>query len=345
MIQKTYRIIACAFIMMFAHNAYAQKYMHDSAYYKTFLNTITARIYTIKDYADFTFPAINNNSNLKYRANTTVRLGAGVTYDNTSVNLSASTGNSNKDRGKTKSFDIQLHFFPRKWTCDLLYLHYKGFYVDPKGYASEVPNAYYYRPDVKMDLAGFTAYRNLNYKKFSYRTAFNQNEWIQKSAGTVLFGGGIYYQNVHSADSSLIPVKVKSYFSNADFKSFHFISAGPGIGYAHNLVIQKHFYLLGSAIVNGNINFSTDGNGTINNKKTSFEPAFVYKAAAGYGGNVWNVSLSWAGDLLLIRQSNISKTNVFPTGYIWLALARQFRLKKPVPVVHNVLKAVFGDTD
>lgn len=347
-INKKYCFAIVVFILTLHNTGYSQKLLHDTAYYKTFPDALTVRIYSVKDYANFNFSALSNNSNLKYRPNTNVNLGLGATYNNVSLNLSAGFGFINKvndDKGKTKSIDFQLHFFPRKWVSDLLYLHYKGFYAAPEGYASIIPNSYYYRPDIKMDMIGFTAYRNVNYRKFSFRSAFNQNEWIKKSAGTLLFGGGIYYQNIYSKDSSLIPPKVAQYFSNADFKNFHFVSIGPGIGYAYTLVIKKHFFLLGSAIINGDINFSTDGNGTINNKKTSFEPAGVFKAALGYGGNVWNVSLNWAGNVLLTQQANVSKANVFPSGNIRLMLAKQIMLKKPIPVINNIINGIFGNSD
>ncbi len=265
---------AIAFFILFTgfgFSARSQEILHDSTYYTTFPNSLTVRLYSIKDYSGFTLPAIGDAKDLKYRANSNYNIGLGATYLNTSVNLSAGFGFVNKgndDKGKTKAFDVQIHFFPRKWMDDFLFLHYKGFYVSPQGYAANASNIYYYRPDIRMNLAGFTAYRNFNYRHLSFRSAFNQNEWIHKSAGSFLLGGGIYYQEIYSHDSSLIPSKLAQDFSNPNFKNFHFISVGPGIGYAYTLAFAKHYFLLGSAIINGNINFAEDGNGAIKNKKT-----------------------------------------------------------------------------
>ena len=343
MIKKHVALLNAIFLFLLHINTFSQK--HDSLYYKTFSNALTARIYTVKDYADFSFSSINKNSNITYRSNATINLGVGVTYKNLSGNLSAGFGFLNKGiekRGKTSSLDFQFHFFLQKWTSDLLFLHYKGFYAAPGNYPLALPGNYYYRPDIRLNLTGLTAYRVQNSGKFSYRSAFYQNEWIRKSSGTLLYGGAVYYESINSNDSSLIPSKVAELFTNSNFYNFHFISFGPGIGYAYALVIKKHFYVLASAIINGNINFSTDENGSIKNKRTSFGPGVNFKTAAGYGGPVWNVSLSWAGNVLLVKQANIPNANTFPTSEVRLTLARQIILKKPIPVVGNAIDKILG---
>ena len=349
MIIKKYCFVIAFFILLggFDSSVYSQKILHDSAYYQTFHNVLTVRVYSIKDYVDFRFPAMSGGGDLKYRANTDYNLGLGATYLNTNANLSTGVGfinNGNNDKGKTKSFDLQLHFLPRKWFGDFTYIHYKGFYAAPEGYATD-PNTYYYRPDIKTDAVGFDAYRNLNYRKLSFRSAFNQNEWIKKSAGSFLFGGGIYYQTVHSDDSSLIPSKLAQNFANPDFKKFHYINFGPGIGYAYTFAFAKHYFILGSTIINGNINFATDENGSLKNKRTSFEPSGIFKGSIGYNGSVWNVNINWAGDMAFVKQAGFSKAAIFPTGSVRLMVAKQIFLKKPIPLVSNIINGIFGTDD
>jgi len=334
------------FILLLNINVSSQS-SHDSLYYKTFPNALTIRMYMVKDYADFTFSSYDKKANLTYRSNATTNLGAGITYKNVSANFSAGFGflnNGIEERGKTSALDFQFHFFLQKWTADLLFLHYKGFYAAPENYPSELPGSYYYRPDIGLNLFGLTAYRIQNFRKFSYRSGFYQNEWIRKSSGTWLYGGGIYHESIHSDDSSLIPQKIAVYFPEANFYNFHFISFGPGIGYAQTIVIKKHFYVLGSAIINGNINFSSYKNGSANNE-TSFEPGIIFKTATGYSGALWNASLSWAGNVLWVKQSNVSRANIFPVSEVRLTLARQIMLKKPIPVAANVIEKIFGEED
>lgn len=321
--------------------------LHDSVYYKTFSKALTVRIYSVKDYAAFSFRSFNKNSILKYKSNTTLNLGAGVTYKNLSGNLSTGFGFLNpgiEERGKTKFLDFQVHFFPRKWSSDLLFQHYKGFYA-PEGFASATPHSYYYRPDIYLNLIGFSVYRLQNFQQFSFRAPFNQNEWIRKTSGTFLYGGNIAYENIHSNDSSFIPAKVADLFPDAGMNKFYFISIGPGAGYAQTVVFKNHFYILGSAVLNANLNFSAGRSDSITNKQTSFEPGLIFKTAAGYGGNAWNVSLSWAGNILFVKQAALQKTNNFYSGELRLTLARQITLKKPIPVVSNVIEKVFGKED
>jgi hypothetical protein len=71
-------------------------------------------------------------------------------------------------------------------------------------------------------------------------------------------------------------------------------------------------------------------------------PGVNFKTAAGYGGPVWNVSLSWAGNVLLVKQASIPNANTFPTSEVRLTLARQIILKKPIPVVSNAIDKIFG---
>jgi hypothetical protein len=338
-----FRAVTFLFILHLGIHAQSQ---HDSLYYKTFPNALTVRIYSVKDNTGFTLSSLNNASNITYRSNATTNLGIGVTYRNISANVSTGFGflnNGIEERGKTTSFDFQFHFFMQHWISDLLILHYKGFYATPGSYPYEPAGDYYYRPDIGLNLLGLTAYHVQNAQRFSYRSAFNQNEWIKKSSGTLLYGGGVYFERINSKDSGLIPSKSSKLFPN--FSDFHYISFGPGIGYAYTMVIKKHFYVLASAIINGNINFSTSENGSINANNTSFQPGISFKTAAGYGGNVWNISLSYAGNILWVKQAGVPEANTFPASEVRLTLARQIILKRPVPVVNGMINKIFGKED
>ena len=333
-----------SFLILLQNNTFAQ-HIHDSLYYTTFPNALTVRVYTAKDYADFSFASTNKRYGIQYKSNAATNLGVGVTYKNVSGNFSSGFGflnNGIEERGKTSTLDFQFHFFPRNWTSDLTFLRYKGFYATPQYNPHQIPGSYYYRPDIQLTLLGLAAYRIQNGNKFSFRSAFFQNEWIKKSSGTLLYGGAIYYQSISADDSSLIPVKLAGFFANKDFSNFHFISIGPGIGYARTTVLKQHFYLLGSAIINANIIFSTDKNNLTKNTLIGFEPALNFKTAAGYSGKAWNVSLSWAGNILLAKQAYVSKANTFPVSEVRLTLAKQIMLKKPVPVLSNAIDKIFG---
>lgn len=328
--KKIYAVFTCLLFLMSYHISAQKADTHDSSYYKTFPNSLTLRFYFSKKYANLYFQPTDGSKNLQYRANTKLNMGIGFTYHNFSLNGALGFGflNNNQDeKGKTKSLDLQLHLYPTGWTGDLLAVHYKGLYAYPKDYASNTPNVYYYRPDITFNLFGLSAYRVVNSNKFSYRAAMTQNEWQKKSAGSLLYGGGIYYSEF-SGDSSIIPSKLAPSFLQAGVTNFHFVTVGPGVGYAFTLVAAQHFFFMGSVIANANINFSTDEAGGAKKNKVSFEPGAVGKAAIGYNGNVWDVSMNWAGNAFLTKEPVASKTNFLSTGNFRLIFAKKIMLKQ-----------------
>jgi uncharacterized protein DUF4421 len=323
--------IFCLTILI-SSSLFAQKKAdtHDTSYYKTFLHSLTPRFYFSKKYADLTFQSADGTKDLQYRANTKLNMGIGATYNNLTLNVAFGFGflnNNIEEKGKSKSLDLQLHLYPNGWAADVLAMHYKGVYTYPKSYASYNSNIYYYRPDIKLNLFGITAYRVANANKFSYRAAMIQNEWQKKSAGSLLYGGGIYYSGFQG-DSSIIPSKVSASFSQAGVDNFHFISVGPGVGYAYTVVAAQHLFLMGSLIANANINFSTDENNNTKSSKVSFEPAAVFKAAAGYNGNVWDVSINCASNAFLVKEAAVAKANFLSTGNFRLIIAKKIMLNK-----------------
>lgn len=317
-------------LLIFVQYSYGQKTdTHDTSYYETYPNLFTGRIYLSHKYANIKFQSSGTAEDLEYRGNTKLVTGIGGTYKGITLNLGLGFGflNNNDDKGKTKSINLQIHAFPKGLTIDLLAIHYKGLYAYPKNYGTFIPNTYYVRPDANFNLVGLAAYKVANAQKFSYNAAMIQSEWQKRSAGSLLYGGGIYYNEIKD-DSSLVPSKVASSFSQGSINKFHFLTIGPGIGYAYTLVAIKHLFIMGSVIGNANIYFSADETGSATNKKTSFEPLVIYKAAAGYNGSVWDVSATWAGNAFLVKESNVSKANFLPTGNFRFNVAKRINVKR-----------------
>src|SRR6186713_2664171 len=63
------------FLILTQQNTFAQ-HVHDSVYYKTFPNVLTVRVYTVKDYAHFSFASLTKRSGIHYKSNATTNLGA-----------------------------------------------------------------------------------------------------------------------------------------------------------------------------------------------------------------------------------------------------------------------------
>jgi hypothetical protein len=177
---------------------------------------------------------------------------------------------------------------------------------------------------------GFSAFRIANPDKFSYRAAITQNEWQTKSAGTLLYGGEVYYGRM-KGDSALVPKKASNNFEQARLNRINFFSIGPGVGYAYTLVIHKNFFVTGSAIGSLDLNFSSEeeeGNKQASQTKFTVLPGAIYRGAIGYNSSTWTVSANIVGNALYAGSASSSKEYFLPTGNIRFVLAKKIGLKK-----------------
>ena len=320
-------IIITALFFMYACKATAQLQAtaaNDTAFYITYPKMLTGRFYFYQKYTAFNFQGSGQIKDLQYRPNTTINMGVGVTWHNFSLNLAYGFGflNQDKEKGKTKYLDLQGHFYPKKWVVDWFGELYKGYYLYPKGYAAVIPDNYYVRPDAKVNLFGIAAYRVLNNNRFSYNAAMIQNEWQKKSAGSLLLGAETYY-GVMKADSAWVPAAVADNYKQTGINDIKFFSIGPGMGYAYTLVVQQHFFAMGSLALNFNLGFSTETGIAGKNNKTALNAAALFRAAAGYNSSTWNLSANWVGNRLPVSGSASSNNYLLQTGNYRVILAKK----------------------
>jgi hypothetical protein len=294
-----------------------------------FPDRLTGRIYGGQKYAHFTIPTNGSTPDIIYKANHKFDLGIGATWHNFTLNVGyglSSLNNNRADKGKTKGFDFQFHLYPHKWAVDVMLVMPKGMYIDPKGLVAPAGKTYYFRKDVQEKLLGIAAYHVPNKEKFSYRAAIQQNEWQKKSAGSVLYGGEIYYGSL-KGDSSLIPANIQGNYSQAGMFEVSYITVGPGIGYAFTAVADQHFYLMLSGIANAKVNFVTEDYGVGTKKKTSFDPTIIFKGGIGYNSNNWSVGAYAMGNVLWLKGKS-SNDNYFVDGGVFrVQVAKKFHLK------------------
>jgi hypothetical protein len=315
----------------------------DTAYYMAFPNMITTRFYFSQKYTAFTLKAPGAGTDLQYRPNTSLNVGAGATYHNFSLNIAVGVDllNPDKGKGKTHYLDLQAHFYPEKWSIDLLGQFYKGYYLYPKGMTATPASNYYLRPDLNVHLYGISIFRILNYKKFSYRAAIIQNEWQKKSGGSLLMGAAFNYGKINS-DSSLVPFPFSNDFPQAGIKDIHFVSFGPAVGYAYSLVVQKHLFITGSVSVNFNLGFSTEKGVGVAINNTDVHSFSIVRLAAGYNSSSWNISANWVGNQLPIAGSTFSEKYSLKTGNYRFIIAKKImpglKLKRQLNKIDRLLK-------
>src|SRR5579872_6604365 len=90
---------------------------HDTSYYRSFSGTIIARMYLSRSYLQFKMQPPAGIAHMSYPVNKPLSLGVGLTYKSFSFSFSKGLNflQSNKDKGETKSTDLQMHLYKRKW--------------------------------------------------------------------------------------------------------------------------------------------------------------------------------------------------------------------------------------
>src|SRR5450432_2886629 len=318
---------------------------HDSIYYTTYRSMLTARAYLSRKYNVLSFNPPAPTQSFQYRATTSLNLGIGATYHAFTVNIGfgISKFNPGNEKGNTKYLDLQGHFYTRKWNIDLLGEFYKGYYLTPQGLAAPSGKSYYLRPDIGLSLVGFAFYRALNDKKFSYQAGLLQNEWQKKSAGSILYGGEIYYGAIHG-DSSLTPALIDPGVYALSIDKFHFFSFGPGVGYAYTFVYKEHLFILGSATVNLAFRYSTEVSSAYSQHAShlSFRPNYILHAGAGYNGKKWSFSVLWVDSELFMKGANMGYNYTVDVGNYRLVYARRFNLDRKTKRILEPIPAILG---
>ena len=127
----------------------------------------------------------------------------------------------------------------------------------------------------------------------------------------------------------MIPKQVESSFPKASgIDNVNVFGVGIGGDYAYTLIIAKHFFLTGSAIVNLNANFSAMEDMNDKKNKTSIKPSAIYKAAIGYNSDSWDISANWVANGLLARGNDFSDDFLVSAGNYRLIFSKKIALRK-----------------
>lgn len=267
----------------------------DSLYIAPYEKQNAVSVYFGKNYLSLN-RSINSNDEIEYIPNNPFTVGLGVTVANTIIDVSFGHGFqflSEKENGKTKSFDFQLHHNARKFMVDLFIQNYKGFYTeDDRG---ENTNLY---PDLKISQYGLHADYVFNHEKFSTKAAFNQSERQLKSVGSFLLGGGAYLTKIET-DSIPLPN------NRTSLSNFQLGISG---GYSYTWVINNHWSLSGSVSVGMNI--GNDQSGIFGKEKLEIYPTVLPRVAVGYATDLWSLRLSSINNMIFSNYSESENSNM-----------------------------------
>lgn len=267
----------------------------------------------------------NNLSGMSYHANTTPSLGLGMTVG--SITGSYSHGldflQNDSRKGATSFNDFQLRVYKRKWTIDAIGSFSKGYYLRPEGLGALPGQPFDIRPDLGNQLLGLGIYRVLNDKRFSYGAALSQNEWQKKSAGSFLLGAEAYYIATQ-ADSSFVPINADSLYHERMLHRLHTLQFGPSAGYVYCLVVDKHYFLMGSLNLGLNAGYNSESGNYARGIKIDFWWDYVFRLATGYNSTRWSLSFSWLGGQVSSRGAVSDYRYFYDTGIYKLVYAYRF---------------------
>jgi hypothetical protein len=296
--RRTTQIFLLAFICLsFGFTAMAQQFSrpdHDTSYYRSFKGSLITRLFFSRNYNQIKLDPSAAFPAMTYHANTPLSLGVGVTFRFVSISVSKGLNflQSDNRKGKTSSFNLQIHLYKKKWTFDGLAQFYKGYYLGQSDLGSVFGPGQYLRPDIRLQTVGMAAYRVLNDTKFSYGAGLSQNAWQLRSAGSFLVGGQAFYTSL-SADSALVPYEADSNTNKKDIRKVHLLEIGPGIGYAYTFVFERHYFLLGSVNANLNLAASREIGASGQGVKVGLSTNTILRLGAGYNHYKWGISAVW----------------------------------------------------
>lgn len=302
----------------------------DSSYVISYERFFIGRTFLSEKFTRFDLLDRDSGSSLKFRPNTTLNLGIGMTYGKFSINISQGFRflNPENQRGETSWLDLQTRIYARRYIVDLYGQFYEGFYLrntDEHNRGNTRSEPYYLREDIELRQLGISFMYIFNSEKFSYRASFTQNEWQQKSAGSMLLGLETY-GGYTRGDSSLIPFNVvpTDFFGNVPVQELSYFEIGPSAGYAYTYVYRKHWFATAHLSANLSLGWITETTPVGSRDKMGLYPNFLYRFVVGYNSPKWFVGASLVNNSLQMRSAFGNFRYRTETGNLRLSVAMRF---------------------
>lgn len=292
--------------------AYAQI---DSSYIKVDEQQFAVKAYTAQNL--FFINKTIGEDEVTYMANNPMAIGFGCAINNTILSFSYGYGFDfmrKKSYGETKSLDFQYHYYGRKFVADIFFQRYKGFYKDvDDAKDNEIVTLY---PDMSVNMYGAFAQYIVNNKRFSYKAAFSQNERQKISAGSFLFGVGVYLTNI-SSDSSFV------YRDKNHLRNFQF---GINAGYAHTWVLNPKWNI--NASLSLGVNVGSEKINTFGKQKLEVYPMVFPRLSTGYNLDSWSLGFSFLSNVIFPSISEEDQVGMF-SGGIQVSFIKRFDANIP----------------
>lgn len=280
----------------------------DSSYIRHYPQKITIYPYLSKNLLIMKVESLEGEKS--YMPNNPPNIGLGVAIKNTIIDLSYGYGVDclrNSDKGKTTSFDFQLHSYGQKISVDLFVQKYHGFYTDEEGEIELYPG-------LKVYQYGIYGQYIFNNKRFSYKAAFNQSEKQLRSAGSFLVGFGAYKTDITSDDNSFV------YNEKHSLHNFQFGVSG---GYAYTWVVGRFWTI--SASGTAGLNVGCEKLEDFGKQGLDVYPTVFPRVSVAYNREAWALGLAYVGNEVFPSVSKGSSISLI-SGVVQLTFTK--RLEK-----------------
>lgn len=298
------------------------------------------RLFGASKFARYTINDRAYSQRLRYAVNENYTTGVGLTYKHLGVSASFRIPFLKSDTarfGQTKSVDIQAAIYLRKFTMDIYYTYYKGYYLYDRDILA-IPvtdNTFPRRSDMRSVSTGMTMQYIYNNKRFSFRAAFLQTEQQKKSAGSLITGAGLHFIRV-MADSPIISgaLRYPAYFGNNPYNKTNIATLFVNAGYAYNYIFGKHFFICGALVAGVGINHTSLSDEVTHKSEGQFAAHFdgSVKLVVGYNNRQYFAGLQYIN---FINRNNTpvdATWQEFQAGNIRLTLAKRFALKRKTKI-------------
>lgn len=335
-----------AFLLLICpETVFGQKLTYNKSYIEDHSKDFIIKFFGGTKFSGYKIDQRGGGNAVVYKSNDNISTGIGFSYRFLGLSIAFRApvlNNDNVRYGKTKALDLQSSFYNRKYTLDVYGQFYQGLYLKNADIlASPLPQGtMLIRPDLKTSVIGLNTHYIFNYKRFSYRAAYVQNEYQKKSAGSALAGISIYRFGI-DADSGVIPSDISDYglFNNSRFNRSRIFSLAVNAGYAYTRVLKKHFFITAALIggIGSNWTSLTDERLNIEDKKTNWQINGTLRLAAGYNSKRYFAGLQYFNFLTKNASPFSNSWQEFESGYVRFTVAKRFGVKK------NMIKEVYNE--
>lgn len=320
------RFIVFLFAFFLITPLFGQEDVEVTAYPQRKSNSDSIRGLYIQRYPDhfFLWPVIKqrslhfevenlrNGPKLDFKPNNSYTVGLGAYLFDVGAELTFAVPKSsaeNERYGKTKSSDIQLNILSKKFGLDMYYQTYSGYYEDDPTLKILTNQPYPQRSDISTRNYGVAGTYIFNYKKFSFRSAYNFAERQRNSGGSFLLVGTLNSFKL-TADSSVLNKQQRIiYGENSSFKNLTYTTLSIAPGYTYSF-IHKNFFINGTLAFGPAHNwiYYQRNDGTEKND-ISINTFATVRIALGYNSDHFFAGVSFVTQARSIKFEDIKFTN------------------------------------